>query len=236
MGDEEAPAEAEVDAGPVCSPIVLEACMKGADSKVKGYYEKNPDDKEKINELVSKQYGWTPLQVACGYGHAKVVTALLELGAKAGVPDKMGMTAMHSAADSDEKACMEALLETEDGKAAVNTVDSVRIRICSRTFCARTHALARVQQPFFPAAPLTRPFVLLSLSRAQQEGATPLHYAVYSNREAIVVMLLRAGATTDAADVDGKTALGVAQAMKLPAIAKLIEEGPPPLEVVEEAA
>ena len=43
-------------------------------------------------------------------------------------------------------------------------------------------------------------------------------------------MLLRAGATTDAADVDGKTALGVAQAMKLPAIAKLIEEGPPPLE------
>ena len=148
MGDEEAPAEAEVDTGPVCSPIVLEACMKGADSKVKGYYEKNPDDKEKINELVSKQYGWTPLQVACGYGHAKVVSALLELGAKAGVPDKMGMTAMHSAADSDEKACMEALLETEDGKAAVNTADSVRIRIWSRTF-AHTHALARVQQPFF---------------------------------------------------------------------------------------
>ena len=89
-------------------------------------------------------------------------------------------------------------------------------RVCSRHF-------------FQPPTPLTRPFVLLSLS-CQQEGATPLHYAVYSNREAIVIMLLRAGATTDAADVDGKTALGVAQAMKLPAIAKLIEEGPPPLE------
>lgn len=228
MGDEEAPAEAEVDTGPVCSPIVLEACMKGADSKVKGYYEKNPDDKEKINELVSKQYGWTPLQVACGYGHAKVVSALLELGAKAGVPDKMGMTAMHSAADSDEKACMEALLETEDGKAAVNTADSVRIRICSRTFCAHACLGSCAAAIFSAAHALTRP-KLLSLS-CQQEGATPLHYAVYSNREAIVVMLLRAGATTDAADVDGKTALGVAQAMKLPAIAKLIEEGPPPLE------
>ena len=95
----------------------------------------------------------------------------------------------------------------------------------------RTHAClgACAAAIFFSRPSLTRPFVLLSLSR-QQEGATPLHYAVYSNREAIVVMLLRAGATTDAADVDGKTALGVAQAMKLPAIAKLIEEGPPPLE------
>ena len=116
---------AEVPAN-LCSNIVLESCMKGAANKIKGYYEKNEEELTKINELVSAKYGWTPLQVACGYGHDGAVKALLELGAMPNVPDKMGMTAMHAAADTDESSVMATLLATEAGKAAMNLQDSVR--------------------------------------------------------------------------------------------------------------
>lgn len=128
MAEGEAEAEAEV-AAPValCSPIVLEACMKNAGARIKGFYEKNEEDAQKINELVSAEHGWTPLQVACGYGSMGAVTALLELGAKANVKDKMGMTPVHAAADTDEKGVMPELLATPEGKECIDAVDTVSL-------------------------------------------------------------------------------------------------------------
>ena len=69
-----------------------------------------------------------------------------------------------------------------------------------------------------------------------QDGCTPLHYAAYANREAIVITLLRAGAATDVADGAGKTALQVATEYKLNNIVALITNGPPPEEAPAEAA
>ena len=53
------------------------------------------------------------------------VTALLELGADASVTDKMGMCAVHSGADCDDKSVMAALLATDKGKAAIDMADEV---------------------------------------------------------------------------------------------------------------
>lgn len=100
--------------------------MKGAAGKVKTFYEKAPEDLEKINTLGSEKNGWKPLQVACGYGAAGVVEVLLGLGAKADVVDNAGMTALHAAADTDEKSIMSMLLATPEGKAAIDAQDSVR--------------------------------------------------------------------------------------------------------------
>ena len=99
--------------------------MKNAGGKIKTFYEKNPEDLAGVNDLRSATKGWTPLQVAAGYSADKAVAALLESGALANVPDNMGMTAMHSAGDSD-KVVMGMLLATDSGKAAMNMQDNVR--------------------------------------------------------------------------------------------------------------
>ena len=67
-----------------------------------------------------------------------------------------------------------------------------------------------------------------------QDGETPLHYAAFANRDMIVIELLRAGASTEIANKEGKTAKEVAQALKLPNIVELIVNGPPPLEPAAE--
>lgn len=102
--------------------------MKNAGGKIKVFYEKNEEDLAKINEWTSAERGWTPLQVAAGYGADSCVKVLIECGAKADIPDKMGMTAVHSGADCDEKSVMSLLLDTESGKGAINAQDAVRSR------------------------------------------------------------------------------------------------------------
>ena len=99
--------------------------MKNAGGKIKTFYEKNPEDLAGVNDLRSATKGWTPLQVAAGYSADKAVAALLESGALANVPDNMGMTAMHSAADSEEKGIVGVLLKSESGKAALDMQDAV---------------------------------------------------------------------------------------------------------------
>jgi hypothetical protein len=238
---DEAEAEVEgeaVEVGPPqCSRVVLEACMKGKAGAVKNFYDKEPEALEKINELKSLDNGWTPLQVAAGYGFDACVTALLELKADPSVTDNNGMNALHSAADTDEKAIIKLLLDNEQGKAAIDAQDQVRVacgrptRIagrppCGQTRTARMAGRARAER----ARARTALTALASPCAASQDGCTPLHYAAYSAREAIVISLLRAGAKTDIADGEGKTALQVAQAVKANAIAALITDGPPPEE------
>ena len=58
-----------------------------------------------------------------------------------------------------------------------------------------------------------------------QDGCTPLHYAAHAARDAIALTLLRAGAKTDIADAEGKTASAVSTNA---AITSYITNGPPP--------
>merc|ERR1712070_698134 len=104
----------------------------------------------------------------------------------------MGMTSLHTGADSEEKSVMGKLLAHESAKAVLDAVD--------------------------------------------EDGCTALHYAVYSSRETAIIDLLRAGASTEIADGEGKTPLAVAQALKLGPIAELIKNGPPPLADAEAPA
>ena len=72
--------ETEAPPPPSASKVVLESCMKGAAPKIKSFYEKNPDDLAKINELGSVEKGWTPLQVAKAWHAGRQ----LKLGGAAG--------------------------------------------------------------------------------------------------------------------------------------------------------
>lgn len=123
-GEEGVPKVVEVPAGPIASAELLEACMlQGKSMKVRSYIAKH--DAEEVNWPTTKN-GWSCLQVAAGYGNPDTIRALVELGAKIDTKDKLGMTPLHSAADTDETEVMRALLETDAGKALVNEQDLVR--------------------------------------------------------------------------------------------------------------
>ena len=96
--------------------------MFGMAPKISSYMQKNPN--ENINEIRSGPKSWTPLQVACGFGHDAAVAALLEIGADPSLTDAMGMTALHSGADTDNKQVMALLLEHEKGKGVIDAQDA----------------------------------------------------------------------------------------------------------------
>ena len=107
-GEEGVPKVVEVPAGPIASAELLEACMlQGKSMKVRSYIAKH--DAEEVNWPTTKN-GWSCLQVAAGYGNPDTIRALVELGAKIDTKDKLGMTPLHSAADTDETEVMRALL------------------------------------------------------------------------------------------------------------------------------
>lgn len=126
MGDAEAeegaPAEvAPEPAGPVAAPELLEAAMLGKLGRLKAFLDKNPDQ---LN-LTSVKRGWSTLQVAVGFSKMEIVAELIERGADVATVDNMGMTVLHTAAESDIDV-LNALLATEAGKGLINKQDNVR--------------------------------------------------------------------------------------------------------------
>lgn len=120
-GEEGAAAVAAVPEVPTAAAEFLEACMQGKTMKVRSYVVKHPD--EDINTPTGKN-GWSCIQVAAGYAHADTIRALVELGANPATKDKLGMTALHVGADTDETEVMRALLESDAAKAIIDEQDA----------------------------------------------------------------------------------------------------------------
>ena len=120
--EEGAPAEVAAEpAGPVAAPELLEAAMLGKLGRLKAFLDKNPDQ---LN-LTSVKRGWSTLQVAVGFSKMEIVAELIERGADVATVDNMGMTVLHTAAESDIDV-LNALLATEAGKGLINKQDNVR--------------------------------------------------------------------------------------------------------------
>jgi hypothetical protein len=125
MADEELEGDApaaveEVPQGPFAAPRFLESCMYGKLGRIQKYLEDEPDQLD----LQSQGRGWSLLQVAAGYGKPEIVKYLLGKGANATLTDKMGMTALHTAADSDAIEVIDMLLEKLSPD-DINAVDQV---------------------------------------------------------------------------------------------------------------
>lgn len=102
-----------------------EACYEGDLKRVKGLlrkysteYDAEPDKRtELINELSAGDQGFPPLHAAVLSGSDKIVSALLEAGAKVDIPSADGLSALQVAVGAGELACTRLLI---DAGAAIN--------------------------------------------------------------------------------------------------------------------
>jgi len=120
MGDEEE-APAEVVVPTVCKPEILSFCLVG---KIKLLQDALEADPIMVN-LGSEKRGFMPLQVAtiAQRNYEQIIDVLMAAGADLKIPNKVGQTAFHTAADKDNDASLIKLLSLEGAKEAMDLQD-----------------------------------------------------------------------------------------------------------------
>lgn len=153
--------------------------------------------------------GWTPLHLACYFGHRQVVQDLLKAGAKVNMLNDMGDTPLHRAAFTGRKELVMLLLEYNadttvvngNGQTAKEATHDKEIRqmleAVERTQQRKLEELllgaAREGRTAEVSALLSRPNPP-DVNCSDQLGNTPLHCAAYRAHKQCVLKLLRSGA------------------------------------------
>ncbi|XP_042299341.1 oxysterol-binding protein-related protein 1-like isoform X3 [Sceloporus undulatus] len=170
--------------------------------------------------------GWTPLHLACYFGHTSVVKNLLEAGADVNVLNDMGDTPLHRAAFTGRKEVVLLLLESDadtsivngNGQTAKDVTHNKEIRemleAVERTQERKLEELLLGAAREGEAGKLT---ALLNRSNppdincTDQMGNTPLHCAAYRAHKHCALKLLKCGADSKLKNKSGQTPLALAQ-------------------------
>ncbi|MEM7454859.1 MAG: ankyrin repeat domain-containing protein [Planctomycetota bacterium] len=176
--------------------------------------------------------GKTPLVIAAGKGHSRVIDVLLEAGVEADQPDENGNTALAAAIAGQFDAAVDALIEggadtavrDQQGRTPLHTAawygnEAIVRKLLesgvtqSPTSTGNTPMHAAAWQGH---AGIIRLLVDSSddassgVNVTDSDGWTPLHKAALRGNEAAVAALLEAGADKSLADAIGMTAGGYA--------------------------
>ncbi|XP_053739983.1 oxysterol-binding protein-related protein 1 isoform X1 [Synchiropus splendidus] len=169
--------------------------------------------------------GWTPLHLACYFGHKDVVEELLEAGADVNLPNNMGDTPLHKAAFTGRKEVVMLLLHFDACATVINGTAQIpkdvtqNAEIRSMLEAAERTEERKLEEELLEAAregdisTLTR---LLSLKRSPDIsctdllGNTPLHCAAYRGQKNCALKLLKSGANTNIKNKKGQTVLDLA--------------------------
>uniref|UniRef100_A0A673J4F3 Oxysterol-binding protein n=1 Tax=Sinocyclocheilus rhinocerous TaxID=307959 RepID=A0A673J4F3_9TELE len=154
----------------------LEGIQKLLMSKIKEEAEIDINCKGKSKS----NHGWTPLHLACYFGHKDVVEALLKAGADANLPNNVGDTPLHKAAFTGRKVCIVYvhalrlwILRTEERKLEEQLLEAAREGAISTL----TRLLNMKKPPNINCTDLL--------------GNTPLHCAAYRGQKQCAVKLLQ---------------------------------------------
>ncbi|KAL6107530.1 osbpl1a [Pungitius sinensis] len=180
--------------------------------------------------------GWTPLHLACYFGHKDVVEELLKVGADVNLPNNVGDTPLHKAAFTGRKEVVMLLLHYEACATVINGTAQIprdvtqNAEIRGMLEAAQRTEERKLEQELLEAAregdqsTLTR---LLSRKKSPDIncrdllGNTPLHSASYRGHRPCVLKLLRGGASPNVENNKGQTALDLASSAAI----KLVLEG-----------
>ncbi|XP_053252341.1 oxysterol-binding protein-related protein 1 isoform X4 [Podarcis raffonei] len=174
--------------------------------------------------------GWTPLHLACYFGHTSVVKDLLKAGAEVNVLNDMGDTPLHRAAFTGRKEVVMLLLEYEadtsivngNGQTAKDVTHDKEIRemleAVERTEERKLEELLLGAAREGETEKLT---ALLNRSNSpdinctDQVGNTPLHCAAYRGHKHCALKLLKSGADSKIKNKNGQTPLALAQGAEM---------------------
>ncbi|XP_061453182.1 oxysterol-binding protein-related protein 1 isoform X3 [Rhineura floridana] len=174
--------------------------------------------------------GWTPLHLACYFGHTSVVKDLLKAGAEVNVLNDMGDTPLHRAAFTRRKEVVMLLLEYEadtsivngNGQTAKDVTHDKEIRemleAVERTQERKLEELllgaAREGETGKLAALLNRSNPP-DINCTDQMGNTPLHCAAYRAHKHCALKLLKCGADSKIKNKNGQTPFALAQGAEM---------------------
>ncbi|XP_043921287.1 oxysterol-binding protein-related protein 1 [Protopterus annectens] len=181
--------------------------------------------------------GWTPLHLACYFGHKEVVEELLKGGAELNVVNDMGDTPLHRAAFTDRKELVMLLLQHNADSQVVNGAGQTPREVTrDKEIRNMLEAAERTQERKLEEILLraaregdtTKVAELLSrpkppdINCVDQLGNTPLHCAAYRSQKQCALKLLKYGANENIKNKNNQTALDLAQGAEMKQILKNI--------------
>uniref|UniRef100_A0A8C7Y8Y0 Oxysterol-binding protein n=1 Tax=Oryzias sinensis TaxID=183150 RepID=A0A8C7Y8Y0_9TELE len=164
--------------------------------------------------------GWTPLHLACYFGHKEVVKELLKAGADVNLPNNIGDTPLHKAAFTGRKEIVMLLLHYDACATVINGTAQVpkdvtqNAEIRSMLEAAERTEERKLEEKLLEAA---REGDLASLSQLLTKrkpsdinctdllGNTPLHCAAYRGQRQCALKLLKNGASPYSKNKNGET-------------------------------
>uniref|UniRef100_A0A8C7T437 Oxysterol-binding protein n=1 Tax=Oncorhynchus mykiss TaxID=8022 RepID=A0A8C7T437_ONCMY len=169
--------------------------------------------------------GWTPLHLACYYGHKDVVEELLKAGADVNLQNSMGDTPLHKAALAGRKEVVLLLLRYDasstiiNGKAQIPKAVTEDDEINTMLEAAERRAERRQEEKLLEAAREGDVFTLSELLSRKRppdidcrdlQGNTPLHCAAYRGQKQCVGKLLKCGASSSMKNKSDQTVFDLA--------------------------
>ncbi|KAJ8375944.1 hypothetical protein SKAU_G00065240 [Synaphobranchus kaupii] len=169
--------------------------------------------------------GWTPLHLACYFGHRDVVEELLKAGADVNLPNNMGDTPLHKAAFTGRKEVVMLLLQYDACATVINgtaqipkdvtQVDEIKTMLEA---AERTEERKMEEQLLEAAREGDTATLNQLLNRKRPPDInckdllenTPLHCAAYRGQKLCALRLLKAGASPSAKNKNGQTVLDLA--------------------------
>nr|XP_033491999.1 oxysterol-binding protein-related protein 1-like isoform X1 [Epinephelus lanceolatus]XP_033492000.1 oxysterol-binding protein-related protein 1-like isoform X1 [Epinephelus lanceolatus] len=174
--------------------------------------------------------GWTPLHLACYFGHRDAVEELLKAGADANLQNNMGDTPLHKAAYTGRKEIVLLLLRYDacsniiNGTAQIPKDVTEDDEIITMLEAAERRETRRREEKLLEAAregDISTLSKLLSRKEApdihcrDSVGNTPLHCAAYRGQKQCIIKLLKSGAKASAKNNNDQTALDLVRSYEL---------------------
>ncbi|XP_069006739.1 oxysterol-binding protein-related protein 1 isoform X1 [Embiotoca jacksoni] len=169
--------------------------------------------------------GWTPLHLACYFGHKDVVEELLKAGADVNLPNNIGDTPLHKAAFTGRKEVVILLLHYDACATVINGTAQIpkdvtqNAEIRSMLEAAERTEERKLEEKLLEAAREGDLSTLSQLLRRKKPpdinctdllGNTPLHCAAYRGQMQCALKLLKGGANPSVKNKNGQTVFDLA--------------------------